>query len=240
MIRRIVRITHKLCRRLGEAVFPAVCECCGASLVNGEDMLCLQCMYDMPRTGYHGDSFGEIHKRLAAPGLPIERTAAMFHYVKDSSYARLIQRAKYNDRPAIARNLAVMFARELESEHFFDGIDMLLPIPLHRKKRLRRGYNQSEEIATGISEVTSIATGDNLIALPHSTQTRKNAAERAANMEGTIRVTHPEELTGRHVLIIDDVITTGATMLAAAKAIHEASPDTKISVLTLAASKLMR
>lgn len=239
MIRRIVGITHKLCRRLGEAVFPAVCECCGASLVNGEEMLCLQCRYDMPRTGYHRDSFGELHKRLAAPGLPIERTAAMFHYVKDSPYARLIQRAKYNGRPAIVRQLAHKFARELADEHFFDGIDMLLPIPLHWKKRLRRGYNQSEEIAMGISEVTAIAIGDNLTALPHSTQTRKNAAERAANMEGTIRVTHPEELAGRHVLIIDDVITTGATLLAAAKAVHAGAPDAKISVLTLAASKLM-
>lgn len=224
---------------LCEAVFPAVCECCGASLVRGEKLLCLQCQYDMPRTGCHRDSFSDIHKRIAAPGVPVERAAAMFHYVKESRYALLIQRAKYNDRPSIVRHLAGMFARELEAEHFFEGVDMLLPVPLHRRKLLRRGFNQSEEIAMAISTVTSIPVGDNLKSLPHSTQTRKNAMERAANMNGTICVTDPEELAGLHVLIVDDVITTGATLLAAAKAIRASSPTTRISVLTLAESKLL-
>lgn len=224
--------------RLGEALFPAVCECCGRSLVEGETVLCLHCLYAMPRTGFHLDSFSELHKRLAAPQLPIERTATMFHYIKESPFAMLIQRAKYNDRPVIARHLGETFARELMSEGFFDGIDMLLPIPLHRRKLLRRGYNQSEEIARGVNKVTAIPCGDNLKALPHSTQTRKNAVERAANMEGMIQVLHPGELSGKHILLIDDVITTGATLLTAAKAIRQQSPSTRISVLTLAASKL--
>lgn len=237
MIQRIADMSRRLFVRLGEAVFPAVCECCGASLVNGETMLCIDCLYGMPRTNYHRDSFSELHKRLAAPGLPIERAAAMMHYIKESPYTKLIQRAKYNDRPSIAAWLAEMFARELSAEHFFDGIDLLLPIPLHWRKQMRRGFNQSEVIALNISKVTSIKTGDNLKALPHSTQTRKNAVERAANVAGTIQTVHPEELAGLHVLLIDDVITTGATLLAAAKAIHASSPTTRISVLTLAATK---
>lgn len=89
----------------------------------------------------------------------------------------------------------------------------------------------------GISDITGIKIADNLKALPHSTQTRKNAIERAANMQGKIKVTHPEELENRHCLIIDDVITTGATILSAAKAILSAAPSASISVLTLAASK---
>lgn len=237
MRQRIAKITRRVFARLGEAIFPAVCECCGASLVNGEKLLCIDCQYDMPRTNYHRDSFSELHKRLAAPGLPIERTAAMMHYIKESPYARLIQRAKYNDRPSIVAELAETFARELSAEHFFNGIDLLLPIPLHSSKQMRRGFNQSEVIALSISDVTSIKLGDNLKALPHSTQTRKNAVERAANMAGTIQTVHPEELAGLHVLLIDDVITTGATLLAAAKSIREASPSTRISVLTLAATK---
>lgn len=226
-----------LMARLGEALFPAVCECCGRSLVEGEKLLCLHCLHGMPRTFFHRETTSELHKRLAAPQLPVERTATMFHYIKESPYAQLIQRAKYNDRPGIARHLGAAFARELQAESFFDGIDMLLPVPIHRRKLLRRGYNQSEEIARGINEVTAIPCGDNLKALPHSTQTRKNAVERVANMEGMIQVSDPAELAGLHVLLIDDVVTTGATLLTTAKAIKQASPLTRISVLTLAASK---
>lgn len=234
---RFTGIIQGLLNRLGEAVFPAVCECCGRSLVDGERLLCLHCLYDMPRTGYHRDSFSELHKRLAAPGVPIERAAAMFHYIKESPYARLIQHAKYNGRPSIDRELARMFAAELAAEGFFEGIDMILPIPLHWRKRWRRGFNQSEVIAEEISEVTGIKCGDNLKALPHSTQTRKNAVERAANMEGKIVAVHVEELAGKHVLVVDDVITTGATLLAATKAVLAGAKGVKVSVLTLAASK---
>lgn len=225
-------------RTLSEAVFPAVCECCGRSLVDGEDILCLNCRFDIPFTNYHRDNFNELHKRLATPGLPIERAAAMFHYIKNSPYARLIQKGKYNDRPSIIRQLGTEFAISLSREFFFHDIDLILPIPIHWLKRLKRGYNQSEVIADAISNVTSIPVGDNLVALPHSTQTRKNALQRASNVEGTIKIVNHEVLYNRHVLLVDDVITTGATLLAAAKAIHKLSPTTRISILTLAASKL--
>lgn len=238
MAMKVLDILRRGLRAASEAVFPAVCECCGCSLINGEKLLCLKCEYEIPRTSYHRDSFSEIHKRLAMPQLPIERTAAMFHYIKESPYALLIQKAKYNNRPSIIKYLSAMFAAELSNENFFDGIDMLLPIPMHRFKKLRRGYNQSELIANEISRITGIETGDNLTALPHSTQTRKNALERSSNVAGTIKVSHADELQGKHILLIDDVITTGATLLTAAKAIHAASPSSRISVLTLAASKL--
>lgn len=237
-MRSIADILRSSLRTLSEAVFPAVCECCGRSLVDGENLLCLKCRLDIPYTNYHRDNFNELHKRLATPGLPVERAAAMFHYIKNSPYARLIQKGKYNDRPSIIRQLGTEFATSLSKENFFHDINLILPIPLHWLKRLKRGYNQSEVIADAISKVTSIPVGDNLVALPHSTQTRKNALQRASNVEGTIKVVNHGELENRHVLLIDDVITTGATLLAAAKAIHNLSPTTRISILTLAASKL--
>lgn len=230
-------ILQHIVSRLGDAIFPAVCECCGRSLVDGEEILCLHCLHDLPLTNYHKDSFNELHKRLAAPKVPIEHAASMFHYIKDSRFALLVQRAKYNNRPIIIRHLARIFAKELYKDHFFDDINLILPIPLHWRKKLKRGFNQSEEIAKSISEISGIKYGDNLKARPHSTQTRKNAIERAANMEGTIYVCNSDELAGLHVLIVDDVMTTGATILTAAKAILNASPSTRISVLTLASSK---
>lgn len=225
-------------RMLSEAIFPATCECCGTSLVDGEEMLCLSCFHKLPRTNYHRESFNEIHKRLASPGLPIDRAASYFHYIKDTPYARLIQEAKYNNRPGIIRHLARQFASELLPTGFFQGIGIILPIPLHRKKLRKRGYNQSEILALGINDVTGIQLGDNLKALPHSTQTRKGAADRFANVKDKITVENADELKGRHILIVDDVITTGATMLAAAVALKHAVPSATISVLSIGASKL--
>lgn len=214
-------------------LFPNVCEVCGRTLVHGERLLCLHCIADMPRTGIHGDGFTDIHKRLAGR-TPIHRAAAYFHYYRDNPYARMIQAAKYNSRPRLARELARMFASEIAGSGFFDGIDMILPVPLHSFKELRRGYNQSREIARGLRDITGIAIGDNLEARRgHSTQTRRNAYERWINTEDIYCVAAPHELDGKHLLLVDDVITTGATMLRCAEAIHAAAPGAVISVAAL-------
>lgn len=222
-----------------EAVFPAVCEVCGEPLVDGEEMICLTCGIKLPRTHIHRDPFNEIHRRLAAPHLPVDRAASYFYYYRGNEYTRLIHKAKYNYRPGIARRLGHMFAVELMADGFFDGMDMMIPIPLHWRKRAMRGYNQSCEICKGISEVTGIPINDSALkARRHSTQTRRNAVERLKNVEGVISVSHPEELYGKHLLIVDDVITTGATMITALRAIAATAPAVKVSVLSLALTKI--
>lgn len=214
-------------------LFPNVCEVCGRTLVHGEHLLCLHCIADMPRTGIQGDGFTEIHKRLAGR-TPICRAAAYFHYYRDNPYARMIQAAKYNSRPCLARELARMFATEIADSGFFNGIDIILPVPLHSLKELRRGYNQSREIARGLSDKTGIAVGDNLEARRgHATQTRRNAYERWINTEDIYCVEAANEIEGKHILLVDDVITTGATMLRCADAIHAAAPGAVISVAAL-------
>lgn len=221
-----------------EAIFPSRCEVCGESLVDGEEILCLHCLHSLPRTYCHRDSFGIVHQRVALPGLPIDKGAAFFHYIKENPYAKLLQKGKYNSRPEICEHLGLLYANELNAEQFFDGIDMLIPLPLHWTKRLRRGYNQSEMICRGVSRATGIAIGDNLTAKRHSTQTRKTASERQANVRGVFQVNHPEELEGKHILLVDDIITTGSTIIAAATAIRSAAPTARISLLTLGCTKL--
>lgn len=221
---------------LADALFPACCEVCGRELVDGENLLCLHCRHEMPRTFYHRCADSPLHERLALPGVPIERTASYFHYVRGNPFARLIQQSKYNSRPAIDRRLAADFARELAADGFFEGIDMLQPVPLHWLRRFRRGYNQAEIICRGISEVTGIPIADNLRARRHSTQTRKSIAERQANLRGVMKLISGHEIAGKHVLIVDDVITTGATMLSAARALLTASPRPEISILALAST----
>ncbi len=219
-------------------VFPDVCEVCGSSLVRGEEVICLKCDMNMPRTRVHNDSFNIIHERLAGK-TPIERAAGYFYYYRESDYAAIIHNAKYNGRPIIARKLAMRFARELMADNFFDGIDVVLYVPLFFLKKIKRGYNQSEYIANGISQATNIPIGHNLISKrSHSSQTKKNSYSRWLNAQGVYDVINPEELENKHVLIVDDVITTGATLLACCDVVHNAVPSATISVLSLAVTRL--
>lgn len=219
-------------------VFPDVCEVCGSSLVRGEEVICLKCDMNMPRTRVHNDSFNIIHERLAGK-TPIERAAGYFYYYRESDYAAIIHNAKYNGRPIIARKLAMRFARELMADNFFDGIDVVLYVPMFFLKKIKRGYNQSEYIAQGISQATNIPIGHNLISKrSHSSQTKKNSYSRWLNAQGVYDVINPEELENKHVLIVDDVVTTGATLLACCDVVHNAVPSATISVLSLAVTRL--
>ncbi len=224
--------------RLADLIWPHVCEVCGCSLVDGEDVMCLGCRLRLPRTGVHNDTFGIIHHQLAGK-VPVERTAGYFYYYRGSAYARLIYAAKYNGRPRVARALAAEYASEIAEDGFFEGVDSVIPVPLHRFKLWRRGYNQSYYIARGISDVTGIPVAHNLVACrSHGTQTRRGAYLRWLNARGVYAAVNPAELDGKHVLIVDDVLTTGATMLACCEAIHAAAPTARISVLVLAVARM--
>ena len=219
---------------LAAVIFPKVCEVCGQSLTHGEDTLCLECLTDMPRTGIADAAFTEIHKRLASPGLPVAKAASWFYYYRDSPFAMLVQRAKYNGRPKLARTLGRMFAYEIASRGFFDGIDVIVPVPLARMKKLIRGYNQAEEIALGLSEVSGLPVENILTARRHSTQTRRSSYQRWINAHGVYSVISGFSADSRHILLVDDVMTTGATTLSCLSALHATSPDATLSVATLA------
>jgi ComF family protein len=228
-----------IANRLINLIYPNVCEICGCTLVNGEETLCLNCLYQMPRTNAHLDDFNMIHKRLSST-TPIEHAAGYFYYFRESPYAGLIHSAKYRNRPEIARRLARRFAHELKRDSFFGDIDMLLPVPLHLFKQWSRGYNQSHQIALGINDITGIEIGSHLYARRHhATQTRRGAFDRWINAQYVYSVRNPGQLHNRHVLIVDDVITTGATLLACCNAVHSAQPTCKISVLSLGVTHLL-
>lgn len=236
---RLLNAIKNLIDSLLGMIFPNVCEICGNSLVEGEKVICSHCTIELPRTGYHLDSnFNELHKRLLCH-CPIERATAFFHYYKDNRFSHLIHLIKYGNRPELGVALGQIFTRELKQSNFFNDIDLIIPVPIHSSKKRKRGYNQSEMIARGISKETGIPVSNNLVAYQaHSTQTRKNAIGRWLNSEGIFGAIGEEGLDGRHVLIVDDVITTGATMIRCCEAIHSASPTTTVSVLSLASTKL--
>lgn len=225
-----------LIHSLLSTIFPSTCSICGCALVEGENALCLDCLSNMPRLTYHLQPEHPFVRRMAA--MKFQKVAAMFAYVKHDDYAKLIQNAKYNHQPYINRSLAREFASEL-GKTFFADVDIILPVPMHWIKRFFRGYNQTDYIARGLSDITGIPVGNNLVAIRgHATQTRRNAQERLSNTSDIFDVITPEELQGKHILIVDDVITTGATLMSCADVIRAAQPNASISCLALASARL--
>ncbi|MDE5826659.1 MAG: ComF family protein, partial [Duncaniella sp.] len=127
---------------------------------------------------------------------------------------------------------------ELLQSGFFDGIDAIVPVPLHYFKRLSRGYNQAEEIALGLSSITDIPVIDALSASFHTTQTRKTAHERLINARNVYKV-KDSSIDNLHILLVDDVITTGATILSCIESIKKVCPSTRVSIYSLAITQLI-
>lgn len=215
---------------------PPRCLLCGRPLTAAEEGLCLDCYLRMPRTGLHRRPSSRVSDRLARL-LPQCRVASWFYYRRGGEYASLIHEAKYRDAPYLAEGLGRMFAQEIKPEGFFDDVDVLVPMPVHWTRRLTRGYNQTEYIARGVSEATGLNVSKTLRAVKrHGSQTRLGRRLRMSNMSPDFfGVRHPERLAGKHVLLIDDVITTGSTVEAAVTALLRDARDIRaISVLSLA------
>ena len=194
-------------------------------------------MSDIPLTHFHKDEFNKA-EQLFAGKVPVERATSLFFYSKNNPYASILHDVKYHNIPQMAQWLTAKLTRKLKEDNFFDGIDFIMPIPLHFTKRAERGYNQSEYIAKGISETSGIPVSKALVAkMPHATQTHKGVQERWENTKDIFSIKHPEQFEEKHILICDDVITTGSTLVSAAKEIKKI-PGTKVSILSLAIAHL--
>ena len=224
--------------RLTDLIVPRSCGACGARLTESEQVLCARCNLHLPRTGYASNAYDNEMATLFWGRIAIERCAAWFFYQAASQSSRIIYELKYNDRPEYAHQLGMTMASELLSTGFFDGIDLIIPIPLTRRRQRQRGYNQSIEIAQGIHETTGIHVNSRIVTRTSFTgsQTQKDRWQRADNVEGVFRLRQAEAVQGRHVLIVDDVVTTGATICSCASEIAKAG-DVRFSVLALGFSK---
>ncbi len=218
-------------------IVPRVCRICGQSLARGEDLMCLQCELDMPRTMVHRLDFNDVHKRLGHK-CRVHRAAGWFYYLRQSAYSRMLIDAKYAGQPSVDRKLGAMCAVELQRDGFFEGIDFLVPMPMHWTKRWMRGYNQAREICLGIESVTDIPVVEALRARrAHGVQARKSSDERFAGIAGTLGLSaHWPVIAGKSVLFVDDIITTGASASEAVQTLWHASPRA-VSVLALGLTK---
>lgn len=219
---------------LFELFFPRCCVVCGKPLGKGEEGICTSCNIALPRTGYHLLEDNPV-EQLFWGKIPLQHATSFFFYRKGSSFRRILHQFKYGGQKTLAQSMGRYMAAELAASGFFEGIEVLIPVPLHLRKEKYRGYNQSEYIARGIWEVTGISLNkDSIVREKYTdTQTRKTAYERWENVAGVFALRYPDRFVGKHILLIDDVLTTGATTVACASVFKEVE-GIRISVLTLA------
>ncbi len=214
--------------------YPRVCNGCDAHLMKHEQNLCLNCLHGLPKTYYWDYDLNPIEK-LFWGKLELNSACAFLHFERDSRVQLLMHRFKYQGKSHIGFELGRVFATILKEKKWFSDVDLIVPIPLHVTKELRRGYNQSAFIADGFGEAYNVAV--RLHALERITasesQTRKSRFDRSKNVSRVFEPTHTSMFRGKNVLLVDDVVTTGATLEAAGKVILEAGAS-KLYIATLA------
>lgn len=217
--------------------FPRTCVVCGGALGENDNHICLSCQAHLPRTYYYLEEENKV-ARLFWGKVSLIHAASYFYYSKGSDYCRILYQLKYYHCKEIGETMGRCMAAEMQTSAFFCGIDLIVPVPLHKKKERLRGYNQCEWIAKGVSGVTGIPV--NVSGLVRNvfnpTQTKKSAYERWQNVENIFSVLRPDEFAGKHILLIDDVLTTGATLNACASVLKELE-GVKVSILTLAVAE---
>ena len=226
-------------RDVASLFLPRTCLACGRVLLENEGCVCLACRYNMPLTNFAKRKDNPI-KLLFENVLPVESAAAMFWFVGGTEWQRIIHNFKYHGRWFFAQKMGEWLGEELLDSGNFDNIDLIVPIPLHYRRRLRRGYNQSEQLALGVGRKMGVECDFRSVRRRHynDSQTSKSRSERWDNVEEIFDVRRAERLRGKHILLLDDVLTTGATMASCASAIVKACEgDVRISIASLSVSR---
>lgn len=217
---------------------PRRCIGCGQRLVDHEHGLCSSCMMHLPLTNYSRNSSDNPLARLFWGIFPIERASAFFFYEPHTLSALLVHHLKYYGRDDIAGQVGQLLVNYMKSDGFFEQIDAIIPVPLTAERLQQRGYNQAEMIARGISRSTGIPVRTDVVKRVKyiGSQTRLNAFERRENVEGAFQLLDDSSLEGSHLLLVDDVITTGSTICNCASELARI-PGVKISVVALGYAK---
>lgn len=214
------------------------CPVCGGELERGERTVCMPCRVSAPLTGYCREADNPLFRKCWGV-LPIHRASAFLFFLPRSGWRELIHAFKYRGAWRTAREMGEWYGRCLKESGLYEEVDVVVPLPLHPFKRCRRGYNQSEYLAEGIAAQLGVPIDRHSVRRHRNTATQalKPRRERAANVEDAFAVRRPESLSGRHVLLVDDVFTTGSTLLSCASALLETVPGCRVSLAALAASR---
>lgn len=230
----ILKLLHSFQIFILDILYPRHCIVCKHELKTKEYDICTKCNNDFPYTYYWSWRENPAEKILWGR-CHFEFVCPLFFYRKESEYKELIHRIKYSNDTDLAYKLGALLGNKLMETKLLDNIDYIVPVPLHKKKKRKRGYNQSEIIARGISSITKIKVDTTVLKREHftKTQTKIDVGNKWENVEGAFSITDYLLYRDRHILLIDDVLTTGATSEACWNALIEIK-NIKVSLATLA------
>lgn len=218
-------------------IYPRSCICCDNLLLKSEEFICNQCFINLPQSKFEAENESELDK-LFYGRVPVQKAGAFLIFEKSGKVQKILHSIKYNGNKRLAFRVGQWYGEKLKEYNVFVMADCIVPVPLHPKKQKQRGFNQSEEFAKGLSDSLHIpVVNDNLIRVEFtSTQTKKSKAERWENVKDKFELMYPERLENKTILLVDDVITTGATLDACYQALNSAK-EIKLSVISLAYAK---
>ena len=214
--------------------YPHVCIGCGSDIIEDESLLCLYCINILPHT-YFAEHANNPVEKIFLGRLPLISAMSEFYFAKGSVIQQLVPEFKYKGNKDVGMYLGAMMGCSYMTTKRINKIDALVPLPLYADKEHKRGFNQSSILCNGMSEVMNIPviTGNVIRKRFTQTQTKKHRSERWENVEGSFEVINTSQLNGKHVLLVDDVVTTGATLEACGREILNIQ-GVKLSVATLA------
>lgn len=213
-------------------ILPRQCEICGRDLLHGENILCMHCLAALPPCL---EPEADLRASRITRHAPVARVATWLSYTHHNAAAIIIRRGKYNGRPDIFATLGKILAGRLIETGMLHGVDALIPVPMHWFKRMRRGYNQAEIIAQAISAATGIPVLHSAVTATRSTPQHAGSSPRARADNARRRFRATRSLQGMHIAIVDDILTTGATISGMIQALAPCRPHA-ISIITLAAA----
>ncbi len=219
-----------------DIVFPRCCEACETALLGNEKLICTACRISLPRAeaGFQKD----VLQGKFAGNSEVQEVFAFLVFTKKGRVQHLLQALKYKGVPEVGVLLGTMMAQELQDRNGFPEADLILSVPLHPKRKAERGYNQSDAFAEGLSEVSRIPWSGTVLqrTIYTKTQTGKSKTERRETMQGVFAVNSPELIAGKKIILIDDVLTTGATLQGCIDVLIESGCST-LYIMTLAAAQ---
>ncbi|MDF1672529.1 MAG: phosphoribosyltransferase family protein [Vicingaceae bacterium] len=199
-------------------IFPKLCSSCEQTLLSSENVICTKCLLTLPKTGYHLDKDNPINK-IFWGRVDVTMAAAFYSFTKGGKVQRLLHRLKYRGGEEVGEILGLHYGFELKTSEHFKGIDYIIPVPLHKNKLKKRGYNQSESFARGLSKSMKVPINitDLYRKIDSNTQTKKTRYKRWENVGDIFGVIESHDLGNKTILLVDDVVTTGATIEATAQ-----------------------
>ncbi|MBQ3635904.1 MAG: ComF family protein [Bacteroidales bacterium] len=229
------QVLHEVLNGLVQLFLPSVCMLCGERLMDAERHVCRVCLDGLPATGFEDHPTDNEMTDKMREWMDVERGISFFYYRSGEGASTIVEDFKYRGQSSLAYEMGREIGMRGRYAGAFDGIDYLVPVPLHKDRIASRGYNQSELIAKGIGAATGIEVLTDVLwrSTFKGTQTRLNGEERRKNVKGSFELTSRSScLAGRHVAIVDDVFTTGATVEACAETLRGAG-EVRVSVVTL-------